>query len=89
MRKKRIGLFVENIDSYNSEMIRGAQAACDELDEELIIFYGSGLNKKTQIDNPSTHNTFSYEFARYEQAPEDVAAKQIEERASKLVNMEE
>lgn len=63
MRKKRIGLFVENIDSYNSEMIRGAQAACDELDEELIIFYGSGLNKKTQIDNPSTHNTFSYEFA--------------------------
>ncbi|MDY5278480.1 GGDEF domain-containing protein [Sharpea porci] len=63
MRKIRIGLFVENIDSYNSEMIRGAQAACDELDEELIIFYGSGLNKKTQLDNPSTHNTFSYEFA--------------------------
>lgn len=32
---------------------------------------------------------FSYEFARYEQAPDDVAAKQIEERASKLVDMEE
>ena len=63
MRKIRIGLFVENIDSYNSKMIRGAQAACDELDEELIIFYGSGLNKKTQLDNSSTHNTFSYEFA--------------------------
>ena len=37
----------------------------------------------------SGSGTFSYEFARYEQAPEDVAAKQIEERASKLVNMEE
>jgi elongation factor G len=33
--------------------------------------------------------TFSYEFARYEQAPDDVAAKQIEERASKLVEVEE
>ena len=37
----------------------------------------------------SGSGTFSYEFARYEQAPEDVAAKQIEERAGKLVNMEE
>ena len=37
----------------------------------------------------SGSGTFSYEFARYEQAPEDVAAKQIEERASKLVNIEE
>ena len=32
---------------------------------------------------------FSYEFARYEQAPDDVSAKQIEERASKLVDIEE
>ncbi len=37
----------------------------------------------------SGSGTFSYAFARYEQAPDDVAAKQIEERASKLVNMEE
>ena len=37
----------------------------------------------------SGSGTFSYEFARYEQAAEDVGAKQIEERASKLVNMEE
>ncbi len=37
----------------------------------------------------SGSGTFSYEFARYEQAPEDVAAKQIEERAGKLVNVEE
>ena len=37
----------------------------------------------------SGSGTFSYEFARYEQAPEDVAKKQIEERASKLVDVEE
>ena len=37
----------------------------------------------------SGSGTFSYEFARYEQAPDDVATKQIEERASKLVDMEE
>ena len=37
----------------------------------------------------SGSGTFSYEFARYEQAPDDVAAKQIEERASKLVEVEE
>lgn len=37
----------------------------------------------------SGSGTFSYAFARYEQAPDDVVAKQIEERASKLVNVEE
>ena len=37
----------------------------------------------------SGSGTFSYEFARYEQAPEDVAKKQIEERASELENIEE
>lgn len=37
----------------------------------------------------SGSGTFSYAFARYEQAQDDVAAKQIEERASKLVNVEE
>ena len=37
----------------------------------------------------SGSGTFSYEFARYEQAPEDVAAKEIEERKYKLVEIEE
>lgn len=37
----------------------------------------------------SGSGTFSYEFARYEQAPDDVAEKEIKERASKLVEMEE
>ena len=37
----------------------------------------------------SGSGTFSYEFARYEQAPEEVAKKQIEERQSELVEIEE
>ncbi len=37
----------------------------------------------------SGSGTFSYEFARYEQAPEEVAKKQIEERASELEEIEE
>ena len=32
---------------------------------------------------------FSYEFARYEQAPSDVQEKEIAARASKLDNSEE
>lgn len=32
---------------------------------------------------------FSYEFSRYEQAPEEIAAREIEARASKLVEIEE
>ena len=35
------------------------------------------------------NGTYSYEFARYEQAPSDVQAKEIESRASKLENIEE
>ena len=37
----------------------------------------------------SGSGTFSYEFLRYEQAPDNVAQKQIEERANKLVDIEE
>ena len=33
--------------------------------------------------------TYSYEFARYEQAPSDVQEKEIESRANKLENLEE
>ena len=35
------------------------------------------------------NGTYSYEFARYEQAPSDVQAKEIESRASKLEDIEE
>ena len=32
---------------------------------------------------------FAYEFARYEQAPADVQKQQVEERASKITQVEE
>lgn len=35
------------------------------------------------------NGTFSYEFARYEQAPSDIQQKEVEARASKLENSEE
>ncbi len=35
----------------------------------------------------SGSGTFSYEFARYEQAPDDVAAKQIEEGQASLLKL--
>ena len=35
------------------------------------------------------NGTFSYEFARYEQAPLDIQQKEVEARASKLENMED
>lgn len=33
--------------------------------------------------------TFAYEFARYEQAPSDIQAKEVEERASKVNTLED
>ena len=37
----------------------------------------------------SGSGTFSYEFSRYEQAPDEIASREIEERANKLVEVEE
>lgn len=37
----------------------------------------------------SGSGTFSYEFSRYEQAPSEVAEKEIQERANKIVDAEE
>ena len=61
---------------------------CQEIVADIPYLELYGYN--TQLRSmTSGSGTFSYEFARYEQAPEDVAAKQIEERASKLVEVEE
>ena len=46
--------------------------------------YNTALRSMT-----SGSGDFSYEFARYEQAPEDIAKAQIESRASKIVEIEE
>lgn len=60
--KIRVAVLVENADFYNKEMLRGAYAATKELDEELIIFYGSGASKRSPLDNVMSHCNLSYEF---------------------------
>lgn len=55
-------------------------------DVPYLELYGYNTQLRSMT---SGSGTYSYEFARYEQAPEDVAAKEIEERANKLVDIEE
>ena len=62
----------------------GMQEIIADIPNLELYGYNTSLRSMT-----SGNGTFSYEFARYEQAPDDVAAKQIEERASKLVDIEE
>ena len=57
-----------------------------EADIPYLELYGYNTKLRSMT---SGSGTFSYEFARYEQAPEDVAAREIEERGSKLVETEE
>lgn len=69
-------------------MNRNAENGYQEITADIPYLELYGYN--TQLRSiTSGSGTFSYAFARYEQAPDDVAAKQIEERASKLVNVEE
>lgn len=57
-----------------------------EADIPYLELYGYNTQLRSMT---SGSGTFSYDFARYEQAPDDVAKKEIEERASKLVEVEE
>ena len=69
-------------------MNMNAQNGYQEIDADLPYLELYGYN--TQLRSmTSGSGTFSYEFARYEQAPEDVAAREIEERAGKVVETEE
>ena len=69
---------------YTAQMIATiTRQQIGTVERALQIFLKLGLVEVLES------GTFSYEFARYEQAPDDVAAKQIEERASKLVEVEE
>lgn len=56
------------------------------VDIPYLELYGYNTRLRSMT---SGSGTFSYEFLRYEQAPDDVAQKQIEERANKLVDIEE
>lgn len=55
-----------------------------DVPETEIYGYGTVLRSMT-----GGSGTFSYEFARYEQAPSDVQEKQIAARADKIVNEED
>lgn len=88
-------------DSYTGDIMgdlnkrRGRVMGMNPLDngnQEIVadIPYLELYGYNTQLRSmTSGSGTFSYEFSRYEQAPDDVAKKQIEERASKLVDVEE
>ncbi|MGN0416000.1 MAG: elongation factor G [Agathobacter sp.] len=69
-------------------MNMSADNGCQEITADIPYLELYGYNTKLR-SMTSGSGTFSYEFARYEQAPEDVAAREIEERASKLVDVEE
>jgi elongation factor G len=68
----------------NMNVENGYQEIVADIPYLELYGYNTQLRSMT-----SGSGTFSYEFARYEQAPEDVAAREIEERASKLVEIEE
>ena len=69
-------------------MNMNAENGYQEIDADLPYLELYGYN--TQLRSmTSGSGTFSYEFARYEQAPEDVEAREIEERAGKVVETEE
>ena len=69
-------------------MNMNAENGYQEIDADLPYLELYGYN--TQLRSmTSGSGTFSYEFARYEQAPEAVAAREIEERAGKVVETEE
>ncbi len=55
-------------------------------DIPMLEMYGYNTQLRSMT---SGSGTFSYEVARYEQAPDDVAQKEIESRASKLTDNEE
>ncbi len=62
----------------------GAQEIVADIPMLELFGYNTVLRSMT-----SGSGEFSYEFARYEQAPDEVAAKEIEARKSKLVEIEE
>ena len=57
-----------------------------EADVPMLEIYGYSTDLRSMTGGSGD---FSYEFARYEQAPSDIQAKEIEARANKLDKAEE
>lgn len=69
-------------------MSMNAESGYQEITADIPYLELYGYNTQLRSMTSGSGN-FSYEFARYEQAPEDVAEREIKERANKLVNIEE
>ena len=61
--KKRLGILIETTDEYNLELIRGAQAAADESDAELVVFTGTGAQRRTHFEDFLNKNNMAYDYA--------------------------
>lgn len=61
--KKRLGILIETTDEYNLELIRGAQAAADENDAELVVFTGTGAQRRTHFEDFLNKNNMAYDYA--------------------------
>ena len=57
-----------------------------EADIPMMELYGYSTQLRSMTGGAGT---FAYEFARYEQAPSDIQAKEVEERASKVNTLED
>ena len=57
-----------------------------EVDIPMMELYGYSTQLRSMTGGSGN---FAYEFARYEQAPSDIQAKEVEARASKVKSMEE
>ena len=69
-------------------MNMNAENGYQEITADIPYLELYGYNTQLRSMTSGSGN-FSYEFARYEQAPDDVAEREIKERASKLVDIEE
>ena len=78
MNKRRGRVLGMNPDSKGNQVI--------EADIPMTEQYGYSTALRSMTGGSGT---FSYEFARYEQAPSDIQAKEVEARASKVNTNEE
>ena len=78
LNKRRGRVLGMNPDHKGSQII--------EADIPMMELYGYSTQLRSMTGGAGT---FAYEFARYEQAPSDIQAKEVEARASKVKSMEE
>ena len=78
LNKRRCRVIGMNPDHKGNQII--------EADIPMMELYGYSTQLRSMTGGAGN---FAYEFARYEQAPSDIQAKEVEARASKVKSMEE